>query len=306
MYYNERYDKKIQIIGVLSVSFKYVCIMYKTNFMKQIIFLLISLICISATSSKQESIVWKNLEIGLDYAIVDASAKSTHADSKIDVLRINPAYFSFELECMEQKKSGNKKIDQICKDNNLIAAINAGMFKLEGNFQTCTGYMKNGTYTNNATLNPSYKNVFAFNSKDTSKKSAALIDITCQDWATAKNNYTSFSQGIRMVNCEGKATWQASEKKWSMVLLGEDTSGNILFIFCRSPYKVLDFTNMLLQSELKIKRLMYLEGGPEASFYVNHSNASIQKMGSYETGFNENNNNGVYWEIPNVIGIKRK
>lgn len=29
-------------------------------------------------------------------------------------------------------------------------------------------------------------------------------------------------------------------------------------------------------------------------------------MGSYETGFNENNTNTVYWEIPNVIGIKRK
>lgn len=275
--------------------------------MKKLIYFLLLIICVSATTSfKQETIVWKNLEQGLDYTSCNAPVRSSHADSKIDVLRIDPVYFSFELECMEQKKSNSKKIDQIAKENNLIACVNAGMFKLEGNFQTCTGYLINGTYTNNATLNPSYKNVFAFNSKDSSKKSAALVDITCQDWATAKNNYTSFSQGIRMINCEGKATWQASEKKWSMVLLGEDTSGNILFIFCRSPYKVLDFTNMLLQSDLQIKRLMYLEGGPEASFFVNHPNANIHKMGSYETGFNENDNNTVFWEIPNVIGIKRK
>jgi hypothetical protein len=51
---------------------------------------------------------------------------------------------------------------------------------------------------------------------------------------------------------------------------------------------------------------MYLEGGPEASFYLNHTNQSFQKMGSYESGFNENNTNNVYWEIPNIIGIKRK
>jgi hypothetical protein len=180
------------------------------------------------------------------------------------------------------------------------------MFKLEGNFQTCTGYMKKGSYKNNPTLNISYKNIFVCNSTDTKKASASIIDLTCQDWIKAKQLYTSCSQGIRMINCEGKATWQASDKKWSMVLLGEDAEGNILFLFCRSPYKVLDFTNMLLQSELRLKRLMYLEGGPEASFYLNHTSLSVQKMGSYETGFNENDNNTVYWEIPNVIGIKRK
>lgn len=273
--------------------------------MRYLLYILIVLISISFSSFKQQYIIWKTLETGLDYASFAAPTKSSHGDSNVDVLRINPTNFRFELVCMEQKKTGNKKIDQIAKENNLVAAINAGMFKLEGNFQTCTGYMKNGTYINNPTLNPSYKNVFAFNSKDTSKRSATLLDISCQDWATAKSNYTCFSQGIRMVNCEGKATWQASEKKWSMVLLAEDMSGNILFIFCRSPYKVLDYTNMLLQSKLGVKRLMYLEGGPEASFYLNHSNASIQKMGSYETGFNENDNNSVYWEIPNVIGIRR-
>jgi len=280
--------------------------MYETHCMKKVLFIFVSLVCISATSTKQQTIVWENLEPGLDYAVFDATTKSSHGDSKIDVLSIDPDYFSFELQCMAQKKTDSKPMDQICKENNLLAAVNAGMFKLEGNFQTCTGYMKKGSYINNPTVNPSYKNVFVCNTTDSSKSSASIVDMTCQDWAKAKSTYSSFSQGIRMVNCEGKATWQASEKKWSMVLLGEDETGNILFIFCRSPYKVLDFTNMLLQSELKVKRLMYLEGGPEASFYVNHPSLSVRKMGSYETGFNANDNNKVYWAIPNVIGIKRK
>ncbi|HSY61968.1 MAG TPA: phosphodiester glycosidase family protein [Cytophaga sp.] len=274
--------------------------------MKSILFIILSLLCISAISTKQQVVDWKNLEAGLDYASFETSIKSSHGDSKIDVLRISPDYFSFDLYCMEQKRMGSERINQIAKENNLIASVNAGMFKLEGNFQTCTGYMKKGAYINNPTMNASYKNVFVCNPKDTSKPSASVIDITCQDWVQAKSAYTSCAQGIRMIHCEGKATWQASEKKWSMVLLGEDTTGNILFIFSRSPYKVLDFTNILLQSELKLKRLMYLEGGPEASFYLNHPSLSLQKMGSYETGFNENDNNTVYWAIPNIIGIKRK
>jgi exopolysaccharide biosynthesis protein len=264
------------------------------------------LLIVSANTPKHTSISWKKLEAGLDYVSILSPITSSHGDSKIDVLRIDPKYFSFELICAAQKKIPSKKMNELAEEYKLIAAINAGMFKLEGNFQTCTGYMKNGSYINNPTFNTSYKTIFGFTASDTSKTSAKLIDMTCDAWPALKNRYTSFSQGIRMVNCEGKATWQVSEKKWSMVLLGEDAQGNILFIFCRSPYQVLAFTNILLQSELGIKRLMYLEGGPEASFYVNHPACSIQKMGSYETGFNEKDNNTVFWEIPNVIGIKRK
>ncbi len=51
---------------------------------------------------------------------------------------------------------------------------------------------------------------------------------------------------------------------------------------------------------------MYLEGGPEASLYIHHPNLSLEKSGSYETGFNENDNNKVFWDIPNMITISRK
>jgi hypothetical protein len=85
--------------------------------MKLIFFIILPLLFTSAISTKQKAIDWKNLEAGLDYASIDALIKSIHADSKIDILRINPDYFSFELQCMEQKKTGNKKIDQICKEN---------------------------------------------------------------------------------------------------------------------------------------------------------------------------------------------
>ena len=51
---------------------------------------------------------------------------------------------------------------------------------------------------------------------------------------------------------------------------------------------------------------MYLEGGPEASFYLSHNELMIEKMGSYETGFNENDDNNEFWQIPNVIGITKK
>ena len=108
-----------------------------------------------------------------------------------------------------------------------------------------------------------------------------------------------------MIDCSGNNTWQLQQKKWSMVLLGEDKGGNILFIFVRSPYRVHDYITMLKEMPLKLTRLMYLEGGPEASFYINHPKLKLSKAGSYETGFNENDDNKVFWDIPNMIAISK-
>lgn len=259
-----------------------------------------------ASIDLQKPITWIELEKGLAYASVPLQTKSLIGDSKVDILKIDSRSFEFRLICAGQLKSPSKTADVWAKDNNLIALVNAGMFKLEGDHKTSTGYMKNFKYVNNPELSPSYKNIMAFNAKDSSVSKVQILDITCQNWKTLQNKYHSFSQGIRMLGCDGKNTWQQDQKKWSMVLLGEDNDHNILFIFIRSPYRVYDLINHLKGLDLKLKRLMYLEGGPEASLYVNHEKLQLQKMGSYETGFNENDNNKEYWQIPNVIGIARR
>ena len=51
---------------------------------------------------------------------------------------------------------------------------------------------------------------------------------------------------------------------------------------------------------------MYLEGGPETSLYVSVNGTVIQKFGSYETGFNENDENNRFWLLPNIIGVTKK
>lgn len=271
------------------------------------IFALALVLCTFCTSlDLQKPIEWIELEKGLAYVSAALPNKSIVGDSKVDVLKIDPRLFEFKLICAGEHKSPSKTADVWAKENKLIALVNAGMFQLEGDHKMCTGFMKNFKYVNNPTLTPSYKNVMVFNAKDSTVPKAQIVDISCQNWKTLQNQYQSFSQGIRMLSCEGKNTWQQDQKKWSMVLLGEDKDNNILFIFVRSPYRVYDFINHLQNLDLKLKRLMYLEGGPEASLHVNHTKLQLQKMGSYETGFNENDNNKEYWQIPNVIGIVKR
>ena len=119
-------------------------------------------------------------------------------------------------------------------------------------------------------------------------------------------NYNTVIQNLRLIKRPGENRWSQQEKKWSEVALGEDKNGNILFIFCRSPYTMHDFNNILLKLPIDIVCAQHLEGGPEASMYFNAGGLEIENFGSYETNFIENDNNNHAWAIPNVVGIIKK
>jgi hypothetical protein len=49
---------------------------------------------------------------------------------------------------------------------------------------------------------------------------------------------------------------------------------------------------------------MFVEGGPEASLYARAGDHAVAEMGSFETDFTENDDNRVFWPLPNVIGLE--
>jgi hypothetical protein len=109
-----------------------------------------------------------------------------------------------------------------------------------------------------------------------------------------------------MMACNGNNTWGKTNRKWSTVVWGMDKQGNALMIFTRSPFTMPQFVDILKKAPLNLKNLMYLEGGPEATFYLDHNGFERDLYGSYETGFRENDTNVGAWEIPNIIGIRKK
>ena len=271
------------------------------------------------TFTKREvdrKIKWNVFEKGLEYAEFDAPIKSNIADSKISVLKIDLNHFKLDLISALEKKSensldkkGNKTAPKWAKAENLIAAFNASMFQMGG---TSAGYMKDFDYTNNPIFTPKYNSIAAFNLTEEGEKKGLpkfqIIDIdnSCGNWEETIKNYNTLIQNLRLVDCRGKNRWGNQKRYWSMVVLASDKNNNALFIYTRSPYNVQTYNDMLLSSELNIKQIMYLEGGPETSFFIKYGESVISKMGSYETNFNQNDENNHFWEIPNVLGVRKR
>ena len=219
------------------------------------------------------------------------------------VIKIDPEFYSFGLLCASEHGKKHLTAKEWCQANKLVAAVNAGMFQSDG--LTNVGYMKNFGHVNNHKFND-YKTILAFNPLDASIPQIKMIDRQCQDFEELRKNYNTLIQNPRMINCHQKNAWGQQKKIWSTVGLGIDKTGHVLFLFTRSPFSVHDFINILLSLPLSISTSMYLEGGPEASLYLSVNGEEIERFGSYETGFNEDDNNSHAWPIPNVIGIVKK
>lgn len=259
--------------------------------------------CATVPKTERQPMQWINVDEGLFIREFDSPQKSDIGDSKITIVKIDPKYYSFKLICATEHNKEKMTAKEWCKKYHLISAVNAGIFQADG--ITNAGYMKNFNHINNPELND-YNAVLAFNPIDFRVPEIQIIDRKYQDFKDLRHKYQTLVQNIRMISCQQKNVWSKQDKMWSMVVFGMDKEGNVLFIFTRSPYSVHDFINILLLLPISIYNAMYLEGGPEATLYFSANGIEFKKFGSYETGFNENDNNEIAWPIPNVIGIVKK
>ncbi|MEO5361533.1 MAG: phosphodiester glycosidase family protein [Nitrospirota bacterium] len=257
-----------------------------------------------AAAAVAEADNWKRLDEGLYMREFESPQKSDMGSSKITVLRISPANYTFKLLTVSELGGKSLTAKEWAKKYNLTAATNAGMYQADGS--TSVGYMKNFNHVNNPKVSKSYKTALAFNPVDSTVADAEIIDSECQNLEELKGKYNTIIQNIRMISCTNKNVWEQKQTSWSIAAIGKDKSGNILFLFSRSPYTVHDFIEIIMSLPISISSAVYLEGGRQASLYITARDTEIEKVGGYGANYDEDNTFQTAWPIPNVIGIVKK
>ena len=282
---------------------------HNTLFLVRIIIIfgfLISCTAQNKTIDPKDKFEWTSIYDGLDYCERVGPYKSVVNDSKISILKLNPEKFDFYLLSATEFDKKPKTAKEWADTFNLNIVINAGMYNLSKTLLN-KGYMKNYNHLNNSEINPSYNALIAFNPKDSLNSKFIIHDLTCNPWDSVKSDYHCYTQGMRMIDCNGKAlSWNKKNQSCSMLVAASDEEGNIYYIFTRSPYTHNEIIQFLLKLPFPIKETIYLEGGPETSFYVNIGNTKIEKIGSYISNSYPNDENDHFWKLPNVIGVKAK
>jgi hypothetical protein len=253
-------------------------------------------------ASAAEGIEWKPLLPGVSYAEIATNPPGLDGEGRLHVVRIDPALA--ELRAVMASEHGGKRRSarSWCVDFGLAVAINLGMYQQD--HLSNVGYARNGPHVNNAHWPSTYKSALGFGSKPGISPAALIVDLDEEGSLERLDGYRTVVQNLRLIKSPGKNVWSKQEKRWSEAAIATDGEGRILFLFSRAPYTMWDFNRMLLSSPLDVKRAMHAEGGPEASLSIHAGGVDLHLSGSFETGFNENDDNPKQWSIPNVVGVR--
>jgi hypothetical protein len=245
---------------------------------------------------------WRELAPGLETGRFPSPRPSDVGDSTITVLRIDPG--RFELRLLSAGLLGLEEVPtapEWAERYGALAVINASMFRTDG--RTSVGYMRAGTAFNNRGWSKDNA-LFVSQPSAAGLKAAQILDRTCQDASKLAERYGVVIQNIRMLDCERKNAWAQQKQRWSTAAVGTDAQGRVLFIHARSPWSTHDLIDILLELPLELQRLMYVEGGPEASLFAKvGGRVELSATGSFETGFWERDDNQRFWQVPNVIAV---
>lgn len=244
---------------------------------------------------------WTTLEPGLELRLFHAPTPSGFGDSIITIARVSPDLWDLRLLCASEHGNTHRTARQWANEFNLSAAINAGMYLPDDPGSHCS-YMQNGAHINSARIGKQ-KGWVAFSPKREGIPRATISEGAPEIRKRLINDYTAIIQNERVIAAPREIVWKKDERMWCMALLGMDNEGRILFIFTRSPHAVHDFAQMLLELPIGLKCAVYLDGGPPASFYMTHGAEEMELIGSYETGFRQDDTNRIAQPLPNVIGI---
>ena len=259
-------------------------------------------LCLVRGGAAAQSIDWQRLDDGLELAEVGSPVTATTGDSRLRLLRADPARYTIELRNASATPDGSSQTArQWARAHGLVAAINASLYQTD--YRTSTALMRARGHVNNPRL-ARHNAVLLFDRLDTGVPPFELVDRTCRDLAPLERRYAGAVQGIRMISCHGANVWSQQPQVWSNAAIGVDDRGRLLFIHMRAPLSTHDFANALLALPLGLRQTMYVEGGPEAQLYVNAGGREIEVVGSHGSSF-AGLENSLALPIPNVIGLRR-
>jgi len=249
---------------------------------------------------------WDELEPGLELARFHSNRASVVGDSVVTVVRVDPAQWELVAYCASANPARNwHNAAECAREHGLAVATNAGMFATD--HTTHVGYMKCGEHVNSGAVNH-YQSALASRPREVGVPPFHIFDLDLDDVTVGSvtESYDDVVQNLRLIKRPRENRWTQQEKMWSEAALGEDEQGRMLFIFCRSPYSMHDLNEILLELPIGLVCAQHLEGGPEAQLVVRSGGTELEMVGSYETGFNPNDDNERLWRIPNVIGVRRR
>lgn len=221
-------------------------------------------------------------------------------------LRADPARWQVVvLSAATSKSHPPMTVDDWAAEHDLTAVVNAGMYQKDG--RTPVGYLRSEGREVGRHWRRDWQAALVAGPQAPGRPDVTLLDASCDgSLPVAARGYRQAIQGIRMLTCRGENTFRPGGRRAARLAVGVDGAGRLLFVFHRQPVTGHDFVERVRETGIEARRLMYLEGGSEASLVVRLADGEVRLGGiaSTEIGRWTLMPEGVFLPIPHVIGLR--
>ena len=221
--------------------------------------------------------------------------------SCMDLVRADPA--KLRLRVLTAARDGSSHTAPAWREVfHLTAVINATMFHADGSPVGLV--VENGVPVGSD--NKKFGGVLAFDPRDPGDPPAVITGRDCAgfDLAALRARYRSLVENPRLLGCAGEALAWADPKHYSAAAIAIDRAGRIVLVHARVATTMSELSHAL--AVLDLQSALFLEGGPEASLVVKGETGELSLVGSYETGFLENDGNLAFWWLPVVLALQSR
>lgn len=247
------------------------------------------------------TLAWQPLADGVEYTTVTLTVTPEVGDGVLHVVRVAPEQAAMRVLAASAGDGKPRTAAQWQQDYDALVVVNAGMF--EADHRTHTGYLRTGDHVNNDAWVANYRSLLLLGASRPGLPAGQILDVEPKSLPQLVADYRTVVQNLRLIRDRGRGTWQKNPRRWSEAALAQDAKGRFLVLFSRTPWSMAEFNAKLLSLPLGVKRAMHLEGGPEASLSVRGPGVNLDLAGSFETGFNDNDNNETQWPLPFVLAV---
>ncbi len=151
---------------------------------------------------------WQTIAPGMQIRRLQTSKQSILGDSKITVVRIDPARWELDLIGVVQTgEASGHSAREWAQKHKFVAVINAGMFDTDN--KTHLGYLRIRDHVWNGKVNQ-YQSVLAFGPRQGKKVPPFRmfdLDATKGSLPAVLDNYTSAVQNLRLIKRPGMNQW---------------------------------------------------------------------------------------------------
>lgn len=230
-------------------------------------------------------------------------------DGVITLVRFDMHRYAFRMLLAASHDGRARTLPQWAAQEHLVGGINLAMYEPDG--RPTSFVIEEGV--ERSPDDDRFGGLLAFGAMNTSDAPFLITGRDCDggDLAALRTRYRNIVANYRMLNCAGGPIAWVDEHRYSSAAFGVDREGRLVLIHAATPYLMRDLARVLAEPSLGLVQVDYVEGGPEATLFVDDGVTPMTLIGYPRDAADRRPDQAPYppeqvghaWPLPNVLGV---